>query len=90
MPRTVLEAMAMGRPILTTDVPGCRETVIPGENGFLVPKYDVNALAERMIWFIEHRDQWKNRMGARSRALAEERFDVIDVDKKLMHLMRVA
>ena len=48
MPRTVLEAMAMGRPILTTDVPGCRETVIPGENGYLVPRGDAIALAEQM------------------------------------------
>ncbi len=62
MPRTVLEAMAMGRPILTTDVPGCRETVINGDNGYLVPKADSEALAERMIWFIEHREHWQ-RMG---------------------------
>lgn len=86
MPRTVLEAMAMGRPVLTTDVPGCRETVIPGENGWLVPKADAEALAERMIWFIEHRDQWQ-RMGQRSRQMAEERFDVHKVNRELMEIM---
>lgn len=86
MPRTVLEAMAMGRPILTTDVPGCRETVVPGENGYLVPKGDTAALAERMIWFIENRNEWM-RMGMRSRALAEERFDVHNVNKKLLKIM---
>lgn len=86
MPRTVLEAMAMGRPILTTDVPGCKETVIQGENGFLVPKADAEALAERMIWFIEHRDQWQ-RMGQRSRQMAEERFDVHTINRKLMRIM---
>lgn len=89
MPRTVLEAMATGRPILTTDVPGCRETVIAGENGCLVPMRDAAALADRIIWFIEHRDEWQ-RMGARSRALAEERFDVHKVNGELMRIMGVA
>ncbi len=86
MPRTVLEAMATGRPILTTDVPGCRETVNPGENGFLVLKADAEALAERMIWFIEHPEEWR-RMGARSRAIAEERFDVAKVNREMIALM---
>lgn len=86
MPRTVLEAMSMGRPILTTDVPGCRETVIPGENGWLVPKADAEALAEKMIWFIENRDQWQ-RMGQRSREMAEERFDVHTINRQLMQIM---
>lgn len=86
MPRTVLEAMSMGRPILTTDVPGCRETVVSGENGFLVPKADVEALAERMIWFIEHRDQWE-RMGQASRRIAEERFDVHKINAQMLKIM---
>ena len=83
MPRTVLEAMSVGRPILTTDVPGCRETVIPGENGFLVPKANADALANRMIWFIENQDKWQE-MGAKSRQLAEERFDVRRINDKLI------
>lgn len=86
MPRTVLEAMATGRPILTTDVPGCRETVIQGENGYLVPKANAQALAERMIWFIENREQWE-RMGKRSRELAEEKYDVHKVNAQLMEIM---
>lgn len=88
MPRTVLEAMATGRPILTTDVPGCRETVIPGENGYLIPKANPTALGERMVWFIEHRDEWA-RMGTRSRSLAEERFDVHSVNRALMTLLEL-
>ena len=88
MPRTVLEAMSVGRPILTTDVPGCRETVLPGKNGFLVPKGDVEKLAERMIWFIENRDQWE-KMGTKSRKLAEENFDVHQVNKELMNIMKL-
>ncbi len=86
LPRTLLEAMSMGRPILTTDNVGCRETVIPGENGYLVPKADAQALAERMIWFIENRDQWE-RMGKRSRELAEEKYDVHKINAQLMEIM---
>lgn len=86
MPRTVLEAMSVGRPILTTDAPGCRETVVPGENGFLVPKADTKALAERMIWFIENRDKWKT-MGIKSRQIAEESFDVRKINGELMSIL---
>ncbi|HAH86612.1 MAG TPA: glycosyltransferase family 1 protein, partial [Armatimonadetes bacterium] len=50
-PRTVLEAMAIGRPVITTDAPGCRGTVIDGVTGFLVPVRDVDSLSKRMIWF---------------------------------------
>jgi len=89
MPRTVQEAMAMGRPILTADVPGCRETVVPGENGFLVSKGDVEALADRMIWFIEHRDQWQ-RMGQASRRMAEERFDVHKINAEMLRIMKLS
>lgn len=88
MPRTVLEAMATGRPILTTDVPGCRETILNGENGYLVPKADVQALVERMIWFIENPEKWEN-MGIRSREIAEEKYDVHKVNKKLMEIMNL-
>jgi len=88
MPRTVLEAMSVGRPILTTDVPGCRETVVPGENGFLVPKGDVEALAERMIWFIENPGQW-DKMGKKSRELAEKNYDVHQVNIELMKIMNL-
>lgn len=88
MPRSVLEAMAMARPVLTTRAHGCRETVKCGENGFLVPVGDAGALAERMIWFIEHPDQW-SRMGVASRRLAEEWFDVRKVNLDLMRIMRL-
>ncbi len=86
LPRTIIEAMATGRPILTTDNVGCRETVIPGENGFLVSVRDADALAERMIWFIEHRGEWE-RLGKRSREMAEEWFDVRIINKELLGIM---
>lgn len=88
MPRTVLEAMATGRPILTTDVVGCKETVEPGENGWLVPKAEAEALAERMIWFIENREAWPA-MADASRRLAEERFDVRKVNRDMLEIMRL-
>jgi glycosyltransferase involved in cell wall biosynthesis len=86
MPRSTLEAMAMGRPVLTTDVSGCRDTVIQDENGFLVPKADPEALAERMIWFIEHRERWQA-MGEASRRIAEDRFDVHKVNADMLRIM---
>lgn len=86
MPRTVLEAMATGRPILTTDVTGCRETVVAGENGWLVPHANVEALVERMLWFIENREQWQP-MADASRRMAEERFDVEIVNRDILRVL---
>ncbi|UKA06992.1 glycosyltransferase family 4 protein [Photobacterium damselae subsp. damselae] len=86
MPRTVLEAMAMGRPILTTDVPGCRETVVNGENGWLVEKANVEQLAERMVWFIENQNQWSV-MGKKSHTMANEKFDVHKVNADILKIM---
>lgn len=88
LPRTVLEAMATGRPILTTDVPGCKETVVNGENGWLVEKANVEQLVERMIWFIENQNDWQ-RMGDASRCMAEERFDVKKINKDLLSIMEL-
>lgn len=88
MPRAVLEAMAMGRPILTTDVPGCRETVVPGENGYLVPKANALVLAALMVSLIENRHEWA-RMGQASRRMAEQRFDVHKINNELMHIMEL-
>jgi len=88
LPRTVLEAMATGRPILTTDVPGCRETVINGENGWLVEKANVEQLAEKMIWFIENPKEWQ-RMAEASRSMVEDKFDVHKVNKELMNIMEL-
>lgn len=86
MPRTIQEAMAIGRPILTTNVPGCRETVIPGTNGYLVPSANAEALAKQMLWFIENRSVWQ-RMGEQSRFLAERRFDVHAINSELLKIM---
>jgi glycosyltransferase involved in cell wall biosynthesis len=86
MPRTVMEAMAMGRPIITTDVPGCRETVVDGDNGFLVPVKNVQALADAMEQLINHPELVK-KMGRRSREIVEERFDVNKVNNEILKAM---
>jgi glycosyltransferase involved in cell wall biosynthesis len=86
LPRSTLEAMAMGRPVLTTDVPGCRDTVNQNVNGFLVPRADAEALAERIIWFIEHPECWQT-MGEASRRIAEERFDVHKVNDEMLKII---
>ena len=86
MPRTVLEAMATGRAIVTTDVPGCRATVVEGDNGLLVPPRDAGALAEAMRRFIT-RPELAIVMGARSRKVAEERFDVHRVNAAMLEAM---
>jgi len=87
-PRTVLEAMAMGRPVITTDAPGCRETVIDGENGFLVPVKSVDALVEAMQRFIDD-PTLAARMGRRSREIAEEKYDVHKVNAVMLREMGI-
>jgi glycosyltransferase involved in cell wall biosynthesis len=81
MPRTNLEAMAIGRPLVTTDVPGCRETV-DGSNGRLVPARDSDALYEAMRWFVEHPDRISE-MGRASRRLVESRFTLPHILKDM-------
>lgn len=87
-PRTVLEAMAMGRAIVTTNAPGCRETVIDGENGFLVPVKSAEALEAAMQRFIDE-PTLASRMGLRSRAIAEERYDVNKVNAVMLNEMGI-
>jgi len=87
-PRTVLEAMAMGRPVITTDAPGCRETVIDGENGFLVPVKSVDALIEAMEQFVVD-PELALRMGARGREIAEEKYDVHKVNAVILNAMGI-
>lgn len=88
-PRTVLEAMAMSRPVITTDAPGCRQTVRDGDNGFLVPVQSAEALADAMLKFVKN-PSLLARMGSRSRQIAEQRFDVHKVNAVMLHEMGLA
>lgn len=86
VPRSTQEAMAIGRAIITTDVPGCRETVINTKNGFIVPKWNPEALAKEMIYFIEHPEQTQV-MGAESYKIAVEKFDAEKVNQRLVNIL---
>lgn len=88
-PRTVLEAMAMGRPVITTDAPGCRETVVDGDNGFLVPVRSVDALERAMRTFVEDPGLML-RMGRRARRVAEKKYDVHRVNAVMLREMGIA
>ena len=74
----ILEAMASGRPIITTDVPGCRETVVPEANGLMVPPKDAEALALAMRRFIAE-PSLVARLGMASREIAESKYAVVTV-----------
>ncbi|RKG47927.1 glycosyltransferase family 1 protein [Acinetobacter cumulans] len=82
-PRTVLEAMAMGRAIITTDAPGCRETVQHGQNGYLVGVKSVDDLVQSMQYFIED-PKLIEYMGQRSREVALNKYDVHQVNAHMM------
>jgi glycosyltransferase involved in cell wall biosynthesis len=86
MPRCSLEAMAMGRPVITTDSIGCRETVQDGVNGFFVPVRDPAALAQAMMRFVESPDLIV-KMGQEGRRIAEERFDVHAINRQIMEVI---
>ena len=88
VPRSTQEAMAIGRPVITTDVPGCRDTVIDGINGFLVPKWNPQVLAEKMIYFIEHPEQVRM-MGDQSHKIAIEKFDAEKVNQRLLEILGI-
>lgn len=86
MPRSVLEAMSIGRPIITTDAPGCRESIIDNFNGYIVKSGDVESLIKAIKIFINQKDLIKI-MSHRSRKLAEEKFDVKIVNKAIIETM---
>lgn len=85
-PHSVLEAMAMGRPVITTDTPGCRETVIGGENGFLIPVKNVQKLVDAIEHFVNRPSDIVS-MGQASRRIAEEKYDVNKVNALIFHTM---
>jgi glycosyltransferase involved in cell wall biosynthesis len=87
LPRSTQEAMAMARPIITTDVPGCRETVNNGVNGFLIPARNANALAHAMLKFIVNPDLIAS-MGKESRRIAELRFDGHQKTRTLIDILQ--
>ena len=78
----------MGRPVITTDAVGCKETVDNGINGFIVPVRSVKKLAKKMIWFIENSDKIKL-MGEQSRIIVEKKFDVQIINQEMLRIMEI-
>lgn len=85
-PRTVLEAMSMGRAIITTDAPGCRETVLHSENGYLVAVKSVQSLVDAMMCFV-NQPELMVKMGQRSREIALNKYDVRQVNQQMLQEM---
>lgn len=86
VPRSTQEAMSVGLPIITTDVPGCRETIHDGVNGFLIPPQNSDALAIAMEKFILNKELIAS-MGVESRIMAENKFNAIEINHKLMSFL---
>ena len=86
VPRSTQEAMALGKAIITTDVPGCRDTVIHGFNGILVQPRNVDSLVRAMRYFVDEPSKARE-MGLNSRQLAEERFNVEEVNGRLISFL---
>lgn len=85
VPRSVLEALSVGRPIITCNTPGCKETVVNEKNGFLVEPKSPEQLAEKIIWMIENKDKLPQ-MGEYSREYAKEKFDVYEINDIVVNL----
>ena len=88
LPRTVIEALAIGRPVITTNISACRQTTVDGLNGFVVPKRDPVSLTVAMRRFIED-PSLATRMGQAGRRIAEDIFDVKQVNAVMMRAMRL-
>lgn len=88
MPRSILEALSVGRAIVTTDRPGCKETVVPGKNGYLVPARDPLALAVALERFLQDPSIIVE-MGRVSRVIAEERYDDRKVNQSILQSMGI-
>ena len=86
IPRSSQEALAMSLPIITTDSVGCRETVVDGVNGYLVPVKNVQALVDKMLLFVEDPNLIIS-MGINSRKIAEERFSEEDKIRSQLQIM---
>ncbi|MBL7805243.1 MAG: glycosyltransferase family 4 protein [Saprospiraceae bacterium] len=87
VPRVLLEALAKGLPVITTDMPGCRDTVVAGRNGWLVPPRNSAALSAAMFAFCEMSPQLRAEMGKAGRLLAQQIFDEQLIIQKYLELV---
>ena len=82
MSNVLLEAAASGRPLITSDIPGCREAVENGASGYLCPAKDADALYNTMYRFVELPESWRAEMGRRGRERMEQKFSKHSVVQK--------
>lgn len=88
IPRSALEALAIGRPIITTNVSGCKEIVEEGKNGYLIQPKEYEQLAEKMEYMINHKDLLE-KMGEYSHEYAKRRFEITIINKKMLEIMDI-
>lgn len=88
VPRTLMEASAMGRPIVATDVPGCREVVADGETGLLCEAKDAASLAAKLAQMLEMSVDERRAMGERGRAKVTAEFDEVSVVERYRQTLR--
>lgn len=86
-PRSTLEALSTGRPIITTDVPGCRETVVHEKNGLLIPARDIASLTNAMIRLLEEKEEVIQNMARESFLIAKNKFEINKVNDSLFNIM---
>ena len=87
-PRVILETMACAHPIITTFTPGCKETVVDGENGFFTPIHDSETLVEKMEYFILHPEKVAE-MGAKSLEMCKNKYEVGIINENMIKFMKL-
>jgi glycosyltransferase involved in cell wall biosynthesis len=75
VPRVLIEAAAMGKPVITTDTPGCRDALLPGETGLLCEPRSTDSLANTMMQLLDRPPRERQKMGRLARKMAEDKFD---------------
>ena len=87
LPMSIMEAESVGRGIITSNNIGCKDTVIDGYNGFLIDRGDYKAMAEKVIWCIEHPRETEE-IGKNARKYAEENFDQEEINKYIVEKIK--
>ncbi len=88
IPRSILEALSVGRPIITTNSVGCRETVLDEKNGFLIEPRNIEELVDKMEYCIKNKEQLKE-MGKSSYEYCKNRFDVHIINNNMLKIMDI-
>lgn len=88
LPKVIIEAMAVGKPVIVTNTAGCRDTVIDNENGYLIEVKSANSLAMAMQKMIELKDHEREKMGLKSREIAVKKFDIKIVNESYLKMIQ--